>query len=294
MLSVRTVNGSISVRTAMRTWLITGGTPGGFGLTFAEGALGRGDRVAITSRRPEELSDWAASYGERVLVLKLDVTDERQVRDGVAEAEAHFGGIDVLVNNAGRGWYGSIEGMPIEDARRVIDLNFYAVLTMTRAVLPGMRARGTGWIVNMSSVAGLTGIPGFGFYTAAKFALEGMTEVLRHEVAEFGIKVLAVEPGAFRTRAYSGFEDEPVRETVDAYLAQLDAMRRSMIDQDGKQPGDPVRGVEAILQAMEQDQPPQRLVLGSLGFDTATAAMGATMSDLRGSEQLSRSADFPS
>lgn len=278
----------------MKTWFVTGGTPGGFGLTFAEGALRRGDRVVVSSRRPEELSDWAASHGDQVMVLKLDVTDERQVRDGVAEAEAHFGGIDVLVNNAGRGWYGSVEGMPIEDARRVIDLNFYAVLTVTRAVLPGMRARGSGWIVNMSSVAGLTGIPGFGFYTAAKFALEGMTEVLRHEVAEFGIKVLAVEPGAFRTRAYSSFEDEPVRETVDAYLSQLDVVRQQMIDQDGKQPGDPARGVEAILRAMDQDQPPRRLVLGSLGFDTATAALEETLSDLRASEQLSRGADFPS
>jgi NAD(P)-dependent dehydrogenase (short-subunit alcohol dehydrogenase family) len=279
---------------AMRTWLITGVTPGGFGLAFADGALARGDRVAVTSRRPHELSDWAATHGDRVLVLKLDVTDPAQVRDAVAETEARFDRIDVLVNNAGRGWYGSIEGMPVEDVRRVIDLNFYAVLDMTRAVLPGMRARGAGWIVNMSSVAGLTGTPGFGFYSAAKFALEGLTEVLRHEVAEFGIKVLAVEPGAFRTRAYAGFKDEPITETVDAYLEQLGAVRQSMTDQDGKQPGDPDRGVQAVLQAIEQEQPPQRLVLGSRGFDAATSALEATLADLRANESLSRSADFPS
>jgi NAD(P)-dependent dehydrogenase (short-subunit alcohol dehydrogenase family) len=278
----------------MKTWLITGVTPGGFGIAFADGALGRGDRVAVTSRRPEELSDWAAEHGDRVLVLELDVTDPGQVRDAVAQTEARFDRIDVLVNNAGRGSYGSVEGMPVEDVRRVIDLNFYAVLDVTRAVLPGMRARGTGWILNMSSVAGLTGVPGFGFYSAAKFALEGLTEVLRDEVAEFGIKVLAVEPGAFRTRAYAGFKDQSVTETVDAYLEQLRSVRQSMIDQDGSQPGDPVRGVQAVLRAIEQDRPPRRLVLGSQGFDKATRALEATLADLRSSETLSRSADFPS
>lgn len=280
--------------TEMKTWFVTGATPGGFGIAFADGALGRGDRVAVTSRRPEELSDWAAEHGDRVLVLELDVTDPAQVRDAVAQAEARFDRIDVLVNNAGRGSYGSIEGMPVEDVRRVIDLNFYAVLDVTRAVLPGMRARGSGWILNMSSVAGLTGVPGFGFYSAAKFALEGLTEVLRDEVAEFGIKVLAIEPGAFRTRAYAGFKDQPVTETVDAYLEQLSSVRRSMIDQDGIQPGDPARGVQAVLRAIEQDQPPRRLVLGSQGFDRATRALEATLADLRSSETLSRSADFPS
>jgi NAD(P)-dependent dehydrogenase (short-subunit alcohol dehydrogenase family) len=276
----------------MKTWFITGGTPGGFGPVFADAALAQGDRVAITSRRPEELSDWAAPHGDDVLVLKADVTDADQVRDAVAAAEQHFGGIDVLVNNAGRGWYGSIEGMPVEDVRRVLELNFFAVLTVIRAVLPGMRARGSGWVVNMSSVAGLRGVPGFGFYSAAKFAIEGLTEVLRHEVAEFGVKVLAVEPGAFRTRAYAGFADEPLRETVDAYLPQLDDVRQAMIDQDGEQPGDPVRGVQAVLRAMAQESPPQRLVLGSGGFDAVIGTLQSTLDDIRANESLSRSADF--
>ncbi|MFB6722072.1 SDR family NAD(P)-dependent oxidoreductase [Kribbella sp. NPDC056345] len=275
-----------------KTWLITGGTPGGFGLTFADAVLARGERVAITSRRPAELAEWASPYGERVLVLEVDVTDEEQVRAAVATAEARFGGIDVLVNNAGRGWYGSIEGMPADDLRRSMELNFFAVLTVTRAVLPGMRARGNGWIVNMSSVAGLRGITGFGYYSAAKFALEGVTEVLREEVAEFGIKVLAVEPGAFRTRAYAGFAAEPLQETVDAYLPQLDAVRKAMIDQDGNQPGDPVRGVAAVLSAMELESPPHRLVLGSGGFDAAVGTLEANLADIRSNESLSRGADF--
>jgi NAD(P)-dependent dehydrogenase (short-subunit alcohol dehydrogenase family) len=183
--------------------------------------------------------------------------------------------------------------MPLEDVQRTLELNFFAVLAMTRAVLPGLRARGNGWIVNMSSVAGLRGIPGFGFYSAAKFALEGMTEVLRHEVTEFGIKVLAVEPGAFRTRAYAGFADEPVQETVDAYLPQLDVVRQAMIDQNGNQPGDPARGVQAVLQAMEQDAPPHRLVLGSGGFDAAVDILESNLGDIRTNEALSRGADFP-
>jgi NAD(P)-dependent dehydrogenase (short-subunit alcohol dehydrogenase family) len=277
----------------MKSWFITGGTPGGFGLVFADAVLARGDRVAITSRRPAELADWAAPHGDDVLVLQLDVTDADQIRAVVATAEEHFGGIDVLVNNAGRGWYGSIEGMPPEDVQRTLELNFFAVLAVTRAVLPGLRARGNGWIVNMSSVAGLRGIPGFGFYSAAKFALEGMTEVLRHEVTEFGIKVLAVEPGAFRTRAYAGFADEPVQETVDAYLPQLDVVRQAMIDQNGNQPGDPARGVQAVLQAMEQDAPPHRLVLGSRGFDAAVDILESNLRDIRANEALSRGADFP-
>ncbi len=275
-----------------KTWLITGGTPGGFGLTFADAVLARGERVAITSRRPAELAEWASPYGERVLVLEVDVTDEEQVRAAVAATLEQFGRIDVLVNNAGRGWYGSIEGMPAEDLRRSMELNFFAVLTVTRAVLPGMRARGNGWIVNMSSVAGLRGITGFGYYSAAKFALEGVTEVLREEVAEFGIKVLAVEPGAFRTRAYAGFAAEPLQETVDVYLPQLDAVRKAMIDQDGNQPGDPVRGVAAVLTAMELESPPHRLVLGSGGFDAAVGTLEANLADIRSNESLSRGADF--
>ncbi|MGC4943529.1 SDR family NAD(P)-dependent oxidoreductase [Kribbella sp. DT2] len=276
----------------MRTWFITGGTPGGFGLVFAEAVLARGDRVAITSRRPAELSDWAAGYGDNVLVVALDVTDADGVLAAVAAAEERFGGIDVLVNNAGRGWYGSVEGMPLDDVRRVLELNFFAVLAVTRAVLPGMRARGNGWVVNMSSVAGLRGTGGFGFYSAAKFALEGLTEVLREEVAEFGVKVLAVEPGAFRTHAYAGFADEPVQETVDAYLPQLEAVRKTMIDQDGNQPGDPAKGVQAVLRAMEQDPPPHRLVLGGGGFDAVVDTLQATLEDIRANESLSRSADF--
>jgi NAD(P)-dependent dehydrogenase (short-subunit alcohol dehydrogenase family) len=276
----------------MRTWFITGGTPGGFGPVYAEAALAQGDQVAITARRPSELQQWAEPHGDRVLVVALDVTDAEQVRTAVKTAEQHFGGIDVLVNNAGRGWYGSIEGAPQETIRRTFDLNLFAVVDVIRAVLPGMRARGNGWIVNMSSVSGLVGAQGFGYYTAAKFALEGLTETLRQEVEPFGVRVLAVEPGAFRTSAFSYFQNEPVNETVDAYVAMVEEVKAAFVDHNGKQAGDPQRGVQAVINAMNAPVPPHRIVLGNSGYDVIVAMHETALTELRANEKLSRSADF--
>ena len=275
-----------------RRWFITGGTPGGFGMAFAEAALEAGDRVVLTARRPAELREWAQDYGGRVHVAALDVTDAAQIRDAVDAAHQRFGGIDVLVNNAGRGWYGSIEGMAEERVRAMFELNFFAVLAVTRAVLPEMRRRSNGWIVNISSVAGLTGVAGFGYYSATKAAVEAVTEVLREEVATLGVNVMAVEPGAFRTRAYSGFADEPVTEAVGDYRPLLESVRAAMVEQDGRQPGDPRRGARAVLDAMAQQPPPHRLVLGGAGFDEVIATFEKTLADLRANETLSRSADF--
>ncbi|MFI5834110.1 SDR family NAD(P)-dependent oxidoreductase [Micromonospora sp. NPDC051300] len=262
-------------------------------MAYAEAALDAGDRVVLTARRTEPLRDWAATQPDRTLVLPLDVTDPAQVRKAVTTAESRFGGIDVLVNNAGRGWYGSVEGTPDPDVRHLFELNFFAVLTVTRAVLPGMRARGTGWIVTMSSAAGLRPVTGFGYYSAAKHAIEGLTDVLRDEVAPLGIRVLTVEPGAFRTQAYAGFADQPIRETVPDYQPMLHQVRTAMIDQHGTQPGDPRRGARAVLAAMDQDPPPRRLVLGSAAFDTVTAALDDKAADIRANESLSRDADYP-
>jgi NAD(P)-dependent dehydrogenase (short-subunit alcohol dehydrogenase family) len=277
----------------MTTWFITGGTPGGFGMAYAQAALDDGNRVAVTTRRPDELVEWARPYGDRVLVLPVDITDDKLVERAVRAAEERFGGIDVLVNNAGRGWFGSIEGMADADVRRMFEVNFFAVLSVVRAVLPGMRAQGSGWIINMSSVAGIRGIEGFGYYSASKFALEAITEVLRSEVAPLGIRVMAVEPGAFRTHAYTGFAGEPVTESIEAYRPMLEEVRAAMIDQDGNQPGDPERGVRAVLAAMARDTPPRRLVLGNQGFDAAIATLEGSLDDIRSSEALARGADFP-
>ncbi|KBZ65637.1 hypothetical protein K875_01655 [Mycobacterium [tuberculosis] TKK-01-0051] len=276
-----------------KTWFITGGTPGGFGMAFADATLEIGDRVALTARRPPELSDWAQQHGDRVLVLPLDVTDSKQVREAVRAAEKNFGGIDVLVNNAGRGWYGSIEGMADTAVRKMFELNVFAVLSVIRAALPGMRARGSGWIINMSSVAGLSGVTGFGHYSATKSAVEAITEVLRNEVEPLGIRVMAVEPGAFRTRAYTGFADEPIEESVSEYRPLLEQVRAAMVEQDGAQPGDPRRGVRAVIAAMAQNPPPRRLILGSGGYDTVVTALEDALEDIRAQEKLSRETDFP-
>lgn len=276
-----------------RTWFITGGTPGNFGMAFAETALETGDRVALTSRRPQELAAWADQYGDRALVVPLELTDAAQVQRAVHAAEDHFGGIDVLVNNAGRGWYGSIEGMSDSSLRAMFELNFFAVLSVTRAVLPGMRARGNGWIVNVSSVAGLVSAPGFGFYSATKFAIEAVTDALREEVAAQGIHVLTVEPGAFRTNAYAGFANEPIDEPIPEYHDMLEQVRAAFVEMDGVQPGDPRRGARAVIAAMAQDPPPRRLVLGNSGYDAVVDTLEQTLADIRANERLSRSADFP-
>jgi NADP-dependent 3-hydroxy acid dehydrogenase YdfG len=276
-----------------KTWFVTGGTPGGFGMAFADAALEIGDRVVLTARRPDELRSWAEKYGDRAFVVPLDVTDAGQVQKAIRAAEDHFGGIDVLLNNAGRGWYGSIEGMDEAQVRGMFELNFFGMLSVVRAVLPGMRARGSGWIINMSSVAGLRGVTGFGFYSATKFAVEAVTDALREEVAPQGIRVMAVEPGAFRTRAYAGFGDEPIKETIPEYKAMVEQVRAAMIDQDGEQPGDPRRGARAVIAAMTQDPPPRRLVLGNDGFDAAIASIEENLVGIRANETLSRGADFP-
>jgi NAD(P)-dependent dehydrogenase (short-subunit alcohol dehydrogenase family) len=277
----------------VKTWFITGGTPGGFGMAYADAALENGDQVVLTARRTDELRTWARAHGDRVLVLPLDVTDPEQVRQVVRKAEEQFGAIDVLVNNAGRGWYGSIEGMDDGEVRRMFELNFFAVLSVVRAVLPGMRGRRSGWIINMSSAAGLRPVTGFGYYSATKYAIEAVTEVLRAEVAPLGIQVMAVEPGAFRTRAYAGFADEPIEEAISEYRPMLEQVRTAMVSQDGKQPGDPRRGVRAVLAAMAEDPPPHRLVLGSDAFDMVVSTIGNNLADVRRSEPLSRGADFP-
>ncbi|WP_301149213.1 SDR family NAD(P)-dependent oxidoreductase [Mycobacterium simiae] len=276
-----------------RRWFITGGTPGNFGVAFAETALDAGDSVTLTTRRPEELAAWAEQYGDRVLVVPLELTDPAQVQRAVRTAEEHFGGIDVLVNNAGRGWYGSIEAMDESAMRAMFELNFFAVLSVTRAVLPGMRARGNGWIVNVSSVAGLISWPGFGYYSATKFAIEAITDALHDEVAPQGISVLTVEPGAFRTNAYSGFAHEPVEERIPDYHDMLEEVRAQFIAADGVQPGDPHRGARAVIAAMAQDPPPRRLILGNSGYDAVVDAFEKNLAAIRTNETLSRSADFP-
>jgi NAD(P)-dependent dehydrogenase (short-subunit alcohol dehydrogenase family) len=243
----------------MRVWLITGASSG-FGRAIADAALERGDAVVATARRTEALSDLEGV--ERARVASLDVTDAGQREAVIADALERFGRIDVLVNNAGRTQVGAVEETTDEELRALFDLHFFAPAALTRAVLPHMRRQGGGAIVQMSSVGGQVTAPGFGAYCATKFALEGLTQTLRDEVAGFGIHTLIVEPGAFRTglfRPDAAYESAEMPEYADTVGPTRDYVRTG----DGAQPGDPAKAAEAILTALDADEPPLRLVLGS-------------------------------
>ena len=241
-----------------RTWLITGSSSG-FGQAIAEAALARGDAVLATARSTDGLKDLVTAGAA---VAALDVTDAAQRDAAVAIAIERFGRIDVLVNNAGRTQVGAVEETTDEELRALFDLHFFGPAALTRAVLPHMRRQGGGAIVQMSSVGGQVTAPGFGAYCATKFALEGLTETLRDEVAPFGIHTLIVEPGAFRTglfRPGAAYESAEMPEYADT----VGSTRAYVRDNNGTQPGDPVKAARAILAAVDAEEPPLRLVLGA-------------------------------
>jgi NAD(P)-dependent dehydrogenase (short-subunit alcohol dehydrogenase family) len=243
-----------------RTWLITGASSG-FGDALARLALERGDNVVAVARSADALTDLRDLAPERVLLCGLDITAAADRDRAVQEAVDRFGQLDVLVNNAGRTQVGAVEETTEEELRYLFELHFFAPAALTRAVLPVMRERGGGWIVEMSSVGGQVTAPGFSAYCATKFALEGFAETLRDEVAPFGIRVLIVEPGAFRTglfRSGAAYFSEP----MSAYDATVGPTREYVRTAGGSQPGDPAKAARAILTAMESPEPPLRLVLG--------------------------------
>jgi NAD(P)-dependent dehydrogenase (short-subunit alcohol dehydrogenase family) len=244
--------------TDSRTWLITGATSG-FGRTITEAALQRGDAVVATSRRTDGLDDLAGD--DRALVTPLDVTDASQRQAAVAAALERFGRIDVLVNNAGRTQVGAVEETTDDELRYLFDLHFFAPAALTRLVLPTMRAQGSGAIVQMSSVGGQVTAPGFGAYCATKFALEGLSETLQAEVEPFGIRVLIVEPGAFRTGLFRP-DAAYVSDEMPEYANTVGPTRDYVRDGHLEQPGDPVKAAQAIVTALDADEPPLRLVLG--------------------------------
>jgi NAD(P)-dependent dehydrogenase (short-subunit alcohol dehydrogenase family) len=242
-----------------RTWLITGATSG-FGRTITEAALDRGDSVVATSRRTDGLDDLAGD--DRVLVTQLDVTDAAQREAAVAAALDRFGRIDVLVNNAGRTQVGAVEETTDDELRFLFELHFFAPAALTRLVLPAMRAQGSGVIVQMSSVGGQVTAPGFSAYCATKFALEGLSETLQAEVEPFGIHVLIVEPGAFRTGLFRP-DAAYLSDEMPEYADTVGPTRAYVRDGHLEQPGDPVKAAAAIVAALDADEPPLRLVLGA-------------------------------
>jgi NAD(P)-dependent dehydrogenase (short-subunit alcohol dehydrogenase family) len=271
-------------------WFITGCSTG-FGRELAKHVLERGHRTVVTARDPADAHGLAAE-GD-ALVLKLDVTDQGQIDAAIKTAEDRFGRIDVLVNNAGIGYFAAIEEGDDQQVRHLFDVNFFGLSRMIRAALPGMRRHKTGTIVNISSVGGLRSFPSLGYYSATKFAVEGLSEALWQEVEPLGIKVIVVEPSGFRTD-WAGRSAEESKLQISAYAATAGTARSQIRASSGRQPGDPARAAAAIVEAVESPHPPHHLLLGKDAFTGATEKLEQLRRDFSAWESVTRGADFPS
>ena len=258
---------------ADRVWLVTGRSTG-TGREIVRAALDAGDRVAATARRPEAVAELIAAFPGRAIAPRLDVTRQAEIDAAVAETLAAFGRIDVLVNNAGYGYVGAVEEGVDAEVRRMFDTNFFAAVALIKAVLPGMRERRSGFIVNVSSVTGLVSNPGNVYYSTSKFALESLTEGLAKEVAPLGIRVSAIEPGAFRTDWASRSMQESPPSIAD-YAETVGARRKLIREAGGAEPGDPRRVGEAVVMLSRLEQPPLRLLLGADVLAAARAKLAA-------------------
>ena len=270
-------------------WLVTGCSTG-FGRELASHLLDLGHRTVVTARNPEDVEDLSAR-GD-VLVLKLDVTDSHQVDAAIRATEARFGGVDVLVNNAGIGYFAAVEEGEEEEVRRMFEINIFGMGLMIQAVLPGMRKRRKGFIVNISSVAGLRSFPALGYYNATKFAVEGLSEALWQEVEPLGIRVMLVETSGFRTD-WAGRSATESKAQIADYAPTAGKWRSEVRASSGKQPGDPVRAVKALVEAVLSSKPPHHLLLGNDAYDGAMEKLHVLLEEFKTWESVSRGADFP-
>jgi NAD(P)-dependent dehydrogenase (short-subunit alcohol dehydrogenase family) len=272
-------------------WLITGCSTG-FGRELAQRVLQRGWRAIVTARDAAQVADLAASAGDRALALALDVTKPEQIAAAVKAATEKFGRIDALVNNAGYGYQSTAEEGEEAEIRAQFDANVFGLFALTRAVLPIMRAQRSGNIINITSVAGLVGFPGSGYYAASKHAVEGWSDALRAEVEPLGIGVTCVEPGPFRTD-WAGRSLRQTPNTIADY-AETAGKRLSGTKQlSGTQVGDPGRAGDIMITLTQQAKAPRHLVLGAWGFDAVTQQLEARLEEVRRQKDVSLSADFP-
>ena len=270
-------------------WLVTGCSTG-FGRELAKQVLAQGYRVAVTARDPAEVQD-LAGHGE-ALALKLDVTDPAEIAAAVTATQERFGHIDVLVNNAGIGYFAAVEEGEDQEVRRMFDINVFGLAGMIQAVLPAMRARRSGCIVNVSSIGGLRSFPAIGYYNATKFAVEGLTEALWQEVEPLGIRVMLVEPSGFRTD-WAGRSAHESKVEIADYAATAGAARQGVRAVSGNQAGDPVRAMQALIRAVASGAPPHRLLLGNAAYDGAMEKLAELTGEFTAWEAVSRGADFP-
>ncbi|MBZ9917641.1 oxidoreductase [Mesorhizobium sp. BR1-1-12] len=275
-----------------KTFLITG-VSSGLGRAFARGALEAGHRVIGTVRREADAEIFAALAPDRAHPLLLDVTDFETVPAAVTAAERQAGPIDVLVNNAGYGHEGVLEESSMDDLQRQFAANVFGPVAMIKAVLPGMRERRRGQIINITSMGGFITMPGITFYCGSKFALEGISEALGKEVAGFGIRVTALAPGQFRTDWAGRSMDRTPRSIAD-YDAVMDPIRAGRQAKSGNQPGDPAKAAQALLVLIDAANPPVRLFLGDDALGLVDQKLDAMRSEISAWEELSRSTSFAS
>jgi NAD(P)-dependent dehydrogenase (short-subunit alcohol dehydrogenase family) len=280
---------SMTSSSSNRVWLITG-CSSGFGQAFARAVIAHGDHLIATARHVEQIEALAGAQPDQVRTLELDVTNARQAQETVKAALDTFGHIDVLVNNAGYGLFGAFEELSEAQIRQQLEVNLLGTMNVTRAVLPSLRAQGSGHLVQISSLGGLAGFAGNSAYSASKFALEGWSEVLSRELAPFGINVTIVEPGGFRTEwaGRSMIKAAPLA----AYDVVMTERRAGMEQANGRQPGDPARAAQAIIAVIESEHPPLRLPLGTDAVTIIRQHLQQQLSDLDRWESLSRSTDF--
>lgn len=271
-------------------WLITGCSKG-FGRSIAEEALSKGYRVVATARNPNELGDLVAKYGDSVLPLQLDVTKPDQIKAVIKAGTEKFERIDVLINNAGYGYVGAIEEGNEADVQVLFQTDLFSPIALIKQVLPGMRERGRGHIVNISSIGGLVSFPGLGYYNAVKAGVEAMSDALAQEVAPLGINVTVVAPGAFRTD-FRGNSLKVARSTISDYADTAGKARSGIPAGHGKQRGDPVKGAQAIITAVESEAPPVHLLIGSDAIDQLRGKLDAMRAETDAWEELTRGTDL--
>jgi len=274
-----------------KVWLITGCSTG-FGRSLANEVLASGGKVAVTSRNPKDVEDIVTAYPETAFALKLDVLNKEEIKTAVEEAVAHFGQIDVLVNNAGIGYFAAVEESEEEEVRRMFDINVFGLADVTNAVLPYMRKRRAGHILNIASIGGLRSFPGVGFYNATKYAVDGLSEALSKEVAPLGIKVTIIAPSGFRTD-WAGRSAKDTVVEIDDYAETARKNIESIRGVSGNQAGDPVRAAKAMIQVTEVEHPPLRLLLGVAALKGARMKLEELKEDFDAWAAVSEGADFP-
>lgn len=272
-------------------WFITGCSTG-FGRELAQQVVARGWRAVVTARDKARVADLLDGAGERGLALDLDVTDAGQITAAAQAAEARFGRVDVLVNNAGYGYQASVEEGVEAEVRAQFDANVFGLFAITRALLPGMRARRRGHVLNISSVAGFVGFPGSGYYAASKHAVEGWSDALAAEGKPLGIDVTCIEPGPFRTD-WAGRSLRQTRTEIAEYADTVGSRMQTTSGYSGQQPGDPARAASAMIAVTEQADPPRHLVLGAFGIDAVTSKLRTTLAEVEAWRDVGIATDFP-